>query len=54
LIYNMLGSYDAAWQWAVGIGILAGIAQMTMNTQPTARVAREQGLVLRPATQARS
>jgi predicted MFS family arabinose efflux permease len=54
LIYSMLGSYDAAWQWAVGVGILAGIAQMTMNTRPTARVAREQVLALRPATQARS
>ncbi len=54
LIYSMLGSYDAAWQWAAGIGILAGIAQMMMNTRPTARVEREQGLALRPATQARS
>jgi hypothetical protein len=50
----MLGSYDAAWQWAVGVGILAGIAQMTMNTRPTARAAREQALALRPATAARS
>jgi len=54
LIYSTLGSYDAAWQWAVGVGILAGIAQMAMNTRPTARVEREQALALRPAAQARS
>jgi predicted MFS family arabinose efflux permease len=54
LIYSMLGSYDAAWQWAVAIGILAGIAQMMMNTRPTARVQREHALALQPATQTRS
>ena len=54
LIYSTLGSYDAAWQWAVGVGIVAGIAQLTMNTRPTARVERERALALRPATQARA
>jgi predicted MFS family arabinose efflux permease len=50
LIYGALGSYDAAWQWAVAIGIAAGIAQMTMNTRPTPRIERERALALRPAT----
>jgi predicted MFS family arabinose efflux permease len=54
LIYSTLGSYDAAWQWAVAVGIAAGIAQMRMNTRPTARVERERALALRPATQAQS
>ncbi len=40
LIYSMLGSYDAAWQWAAGIGMLAGIAQMTMNTQRASSASR--------------
>jgi predicted MFS family arabinose efflux permease len=54
LIYSLLGSYDAAWQWAVAIGLAAGVAQMMMSTRPTARVARERALALRPAAQARS
>jgi predicted MFS family arabinose efflux permease len=54
LIYGALGSYDAAWQWAVAIGIAAGIAQMTMNTRPTPRIERERALALRPAAQPRS
>jgi predicted MFS family arabinose efflux permease len=36
LIYDSLGSYDRAWQAAVLIGIIAGLAQMTMNVNPPA------------------
>jgi predicted MFS family arabinose efflux permease len=38
LIYDALGSYDLAWQLAVLIGLIAGSAQMMMNTTPTARI----------------
>lgn len=34
LIYDWLGSYDRAWQAAVLIGVIAGLAQMTMNVSP--------------------
>ena len=54
LIYSLLGSYDAAWQWAVAIGLAAGVAQMMMSTRPSPRVERERALALRPAAQARS
>lgn len=53
LIYSLLGSYDAAWQWAVGIGLLAGVAQMMMSTRPSPRVERERARALHPAAQAR-
>lgn len=53
LIYSALGSYDAAWQWAVAIGLAAGVAQMRMSVRPTARILREQALALRPATESR-
>ncbi|BAT58978.1 major Facilitator Superfamily protein [Variibacter gotjawalensis] len=36
LIYDRLGSYDRAWQAAVLIGVIAGLAQMTMNVTPPA------------------
>ncbi len=39
LIYDHLGSYDRAWQIAVAIGVIAGIAQIFMNDRPTARLA---------------
>jgi predicted MFS family arabinose efflux permease len=39
LIYRSLGSYDWAWKGAVIIGILAGLAQMTMNLEPSKRLA---------------
>lgn len=42
LIYSALGSYDWAWKSAVGIGILAGAAQMVMNIRPTARMLAER------------
>lgn len=38
LIYDWLGSYDLAWQLAVMIGLIAGSAQMMMNTTPPARL----------------
>jgi predicted MFS family arabinose efflux permease len=39
LIYTSLGSYDWAWKGAVIIGIMAGLAQMTMNLEPSKRLA---------------
>lgn len=42
LIYNRLGNYDLAWQGAVAIGLAAGLFQMTMNIQPSARIAAER------------
>jgi len=41
LIYDMLGSYERAWQVAVLIGLIAGTAQLLMNDRPTARVAAQ-------------
>ncbi len=43
LIYSRLGSYDLAWQGAVAIGLAAGLFQMTMNIQPSARILAERG-----------
>ena len=42
LIYSSLGSYDLAWKSAVGIGILAGVAQMLMDIRPSPRMLAEQ------------
>ena len=42
LIYNRLGNYDLAWQGAVAIGLAAGLFQMTMNVQPSARILAER------------
>ena len=42
VIYSLLGNYDLAWQCAVGIGLAAGLFQMTMNVQPSARVMAER------------
>ena len=39
LVYGALGSYDRAWQAAVAIGVVAGLAQMAMNVRPSARIA---------------
>ena len=36
LIYDRLGSYDAAWKSAVLIGLIAGAFQMLMNVRPPA------------------
>ncbi len=42
LIYSRLGNYDLAWQGAVAIGLAAGLFQMTMNIQPSARILAER------------
>lgn len=49
LIYGMFGSYDLAWMGAVGIGIAAGLFQMSMNVKPTPRVERERASGLQAA-----
>jgi predicted MFS family arabinose efflux permease len=38
LIYTAFGSYEWAWRGAVLIGVLAGCAQMLMNTRPSERM----------------
>jgi predicted MFS family arabinose efflux permease len=38
VIYTALGSYDWAWKGAVMVGLIAGLAQMTMNTKPVERM----------------
>jgi hypothetical protein len=42
VIYSLLGNYDLAWQGAVAIGLAAGLFQMTMNVQPSARIMAER------------
>ena len=42
LIYSTMGSYDLAWKSAVGIGIAAGLFQMTMNIRPSPRMQAER------------
>jgi predicted MFS family arabinose efflux permease len=42
LIYASLGSYDRAWQGAVAIGLIAGLAQMAMNVRPSPRIAGQR------------
>jgi predicted MFS family arabinose efflux permease len=37
LLFDTLGNYDAAWQAAVLIGLIAGVAQMLMNVRPPQR-----------------
>ena len=37
-IFNSFGNYDLAWKLAVGIGLAAGLFQMTMNIQPSERI----------------
>ena len=37
VIYDALGSYDAAWKAAVLIGLIAGVFQMMMNVKPPVR-----------------
>lgn len=39
LIFDVLGSYDLAWQIGVAIGLSAGVAQLFMDDRPTPRVA---------------
>jgi MFS family permease len=50
LVYSAMGSYDLAWKSAVGIGLIAGAFQMTMNVQPTKRVERERSPLVRAGT----
>jgi MFS family permease len=38
IIYEMLGSYDRAWQAGVAIGLTAGMAQLMMSVRPAVRV----------------
>jgi predicted MFS family arabinose efflux permease len=38
LIYDAMGNYDLAWQFAVGIGVLAGLFQLGMNTKAPIRL----------------
>jgi hypothetical protein len=33
-----MGNYDLAWQFAVGIGVLAGLFQLGMNTNVPIRL----------------
>lgn len=40
LIFDLLGSYDRAWQTGVAIGLIAGTAQLFMDHRPTPRMAR--------------
>ena len=42
VIYSRLGNYDLAWQGAVAIGLAAGLFQMSMNVQPSARIMAER------------
>lgn len=42
VIYSRLGNYDLAWQGAVAIGLAAGLFQMSMNVQPSARILAER------------
>ena len=37
-IFNAFGNYDLAWQLSVGIGLAAGLFQMTMNIEPSERI----------------
>ncbi len=50
LMYSMFGSYELAWKSAVAIGIIAGLAQMTMNTRPSPRMERERASGFQPAS----
>jgi len=49
LIYGALGSYEWAWKFCVGIGLIAGAFQMTMNTRPSSRIAAERAATLSPS-----
>jgi predicted MFS family arabinose efflux permease len=41
ILYDVLGSYDLAWQLGVAIGLIAGVAQMLMDVRPTPRMAAQ-------------
>jgi hypothetical protein len=42
MIYSLVGNYNLAWQGAVAVGLAAGLFQMTMNVQPSARILAER------------
>lgn len=50
LIYASLGAYDRAWQGAVVIGVLAGLAQLAMSVRPSPRILAERGALAGRAT----
>ncbi|MEY3666119.1 MAG: hypothetical protein RLZZ153_2301 [Pseudomonadota bacterium] len=50
LIYAALGSYEWAWKGAVLIGLLAGVAQVLMNTRPVDRLREAASPQLNPAS----
>jgi predicted MFS family arabinose efflux permease len=43
LIYASLGAYDRAWQGAVAVGVVAGLAQVAMSVRPSPRILAERG-----------
>jgi hypothetical protein len=45
VIFDRLGSYDAAWQASVLIGIIAGVFQIMMNVRPPQRKEVFEGAV---------
>lgn len=40
LLFDAMGNYDLAWQIGVTIGVIAGLAQISMNDTPTTRMNR--------------
>jgi MFS family permease len=38
LLFDAMGNYDLAWQIGVAIGVIAGLAQISMNDTPTPRI----------------
>jgi predicted MFS family arabinose efflux permease len=40
ILFDLMGNYDLAWQIGVAIGLIAGVAQVLMDDNPTPRMAR--------------
>jgi len=38
LLYDAMGNYDLAWQFAVAVGLIAGVFQLGMNTKAPDRM----------------